>query len=117
MTYRVSHHSTSDDSTAYRKAEEVEIWNANHNPMNKLKNYLVKQGWFDENIENENIKSNRKQILSQIALSEKLNKPDWKEMFNDVYHDLPQHLKDQMSELEDHLGKYKEHYPLNNFGK
>lgn len=117
MTYRVSHHSTSDDSTAYRQADEVEVWNTQHNPINKLKNYLIKQGWFDENAENENVKSNRKQILSQIVLSEKLNKPDWKEMFYDVYYELPQHLKDQMAELEDHLGKHKEHYPLDKFGK
>lgn len=117
MTYRISHHSTSDDSTAYRSAEEIEIWNNEFNPINKLKNYLTKQGWFDENVENENVKANRKQILSQIVLSEKLKKPDWKEMFNDVYYDLPQHLKDQIKELEDHLEKHKEHYPKNFGGK
>lgn len=115
MAYRVGHHSTSDDSTAYRPSHEVEIWNSVEHPISKLKNYMIKKNWWHEEEENAYVKNIRKQILSQINLSEKKPKPDWREMFQDVYYDMPQHLKDQQAEMEKHMEKYKEHYPLKNF--
>lgn len=54
---------------------------------------MLKKGWWSEEEETTYVKSIRKQILSQISLSEKKPKPDWREMFHDVYHDMPQHLK------------------------
>lgn len=115
MQYRLGHHSTSDDSTAYRSAEDLEIWNTIENPISKLKNYMIKQGWFDEEAENEYVKSVRKQIMAQNQLSEKKKKHDWREMFLDVYDELPENLKQQMKEMEEHVQKYKDEYPTNNF--
>lgn len=93
MSYRIGHHSTSDDSSAYRKPEELEVWNTVEHPINKLKNFMRSKGWWNEEDENAFVKSIRKQVLSQISLSEKKPKPDWREMFNDVYYDLPAHLR------------------------
>lgn len=115
MQYRLGHHSTSDDSTAYRPAVELEVWNTIEHPITKLKNYMLKQGWFDEEAENEYVKSIRKQIMAQNQLSEKKPKPDWREMFYDVYDDVPDHLKKQLKEMEEHVKKYKDEYPLKDF--
>lgn len=115
MQYRLGHHSTSDDSTAYRPAEELEIWNTVEHPIFKLKNYMIKKGWFNETDENDYVKSIKKQILSQIQASEKKPKPEWKEMFTDVYDDLPDHLQRQMKEMEEHVEKYKDQYPIKDF--
>lgn len=115
MQYRLGHHSTSDDSTAYRPAVELEVWNTIEHPITKLKNYMLKQGWFDEEAENEYVKSIRKQIMAQNQLSEKKPKPDWREMFFDVYDDVPDHLKKQLKEMEEHVKKYKDEYPLKDF--
>lgn len=93
MAYRVGHHSTSDDSTAYRSADEIETWQNAENPIEKLQNYMRKRGWWNEQEEQDYVKKLRKQVLTQISLSEKKAKPDWREMFNDVYAELPQHLK------------------------
>lgn len=93
MAYRVGHHSTSDDSTAYRSGDELEIWNTVEHPITKLKKYIKHRGWWNEEEENVYVKQIRKQILSQISLSEKKLKPDWRELFNDVYYDMPIHLK------------------------
>lgn len=93
MAYRIGHHSTSDDSTAYRPAEDLEVWNTVESPITKLKNYLNIRGWWNEDEENNFVKQTRKQILSQINLSEKKLKPDWREMFSDVYYEMPQNLK------------------------
>lgn len=93
MAYRVGHHSTSDDSTAYRSAEEIDSWDKKGNPIGKLKQYMIARGWWNEQEEEKFTKDVRKQVLQQLATSEKTLKPDWREMFHDVYHDLPQHLK------------------------
>lgn len=93
MQTRLGHHSTSDDSSAYRDLNELEIWNTVEHPINKLKNYMIKRGWFDEEEESEYVKTVRKQILAQNQESEKKLKPDWREMFTDVYDDIPPHLK------------------------
>ena len=48
MTYRVGHHSTSDDSSKYRPIEEVDIWNKN-TPIERLKGFLIhRKIWDDE---------------------------------------------------------------------
>ncbi|XP_061399542.1 2-oxoisovalerate dehydrogenase subunit alpha, mitochondrial-like [Musca vetustissima] len=115
MAYRVGHHSTSDDSTAYRSAEEIEIWNTTEHPISKLKNYMIKKGWFNEEEESAFVKDVRKQVLKQISVSEKKLKPNWREMFEGVYDEMPQHLKEQLEELEKHVKDHPDHYPLKNF--
>lgn len=93
MAYRVGHHSTSDDSTAYRSADEIEIWQTNEHPIEKLCNYMKAKGWWNDEDESNYVKDIRKQVLAQISNSEKKPKADWREMFNDVYETMPQHLK------------------------
>ncbi|XP_031637106.1 2-oxoisovalerate dehydrogenase subunit alpha, mitochondrial [Contarinia nasturtii] len=115
MAYRVGHHSTSDDSTAYRSAEEIEVWQNSEHPINKLQNYMTKKGWWNEHDENEYTKSIRKQILTQISVSEKKPKADWRQLFSDVYNEMPQHLIDQQREMEEHCEEYGKHYPLQDF--
>ncbi|XP_058824780.1 2-oxoisovalerate dehydrogenase subunit alpha, mitochondrial [Topomyia yanbarensis] len=115
MAYRISHHSTSDDSTAYRPAEELEVWNTIEYPVTKLKNYMKRRHWFDEKEESLHVKAIRQQVLAQINQSEKIPKPDWREVFQDVYHEMLPHLKDQMKQMEEHVEKFKEHYPVKDF--
>ena len=71
MAYRVGHHSTSDDSTAYRSADEIEICYSVEHPISKLKNYMIQKGWFNKEEENAFVKDIRRQVLKQISVSEK----------------------------------------------
>lgn len=112
MTYRLGHHSTSDDSSAYRSIEEVNQWDATDQPITRLRKYMEQKGWWNESQEKDWRDSTRKQVLKAFGEAEKRPKPNWKEMFTDVYKDLPPHLKEQMKAMEDHIAKYKEHYPL-----
>ena len=43
MTYRLGHHSTSDDSTAYRSIDEMNSWEKDDNPILRFRQYLIKQ--------------------------------------------------------------------------
>ena len=51
LTYRIGAHTTSDDPTKYRSAEEVEYWKA-RDPLKRFETFLrrqgVKQDFFDE---------------------------------------------------------------------
>lgn len=43
MTYRLGHHSTSDDSTAYRSVDEMNSWEKDDNPILRFKQYLTRR--------------------------------------------------------------------------
>lgn len=55
--------------------------------------------------------------MQAFANAEKKLKPDWRLMFTDVYEKMTPGLKEQMKEMEDHLVKYGDHYPLKNYAK
>lgn len=44
MSYRVSHHSTSDDSFAYLTKSEIENWKTRDNPIARLWKWLENKG-------------------------------------------------------------------------
>lgn len=113
MTYRVGHHSTSDDSSAYRSLDEVKQWNNLDSPISRLRQYLELKGWWDDAKERSLKEEARKMVVQSLARAEKVLKPEWKEMFNDVYYDMPDQLVKQMKSMEDHVEQYKDKYPLN----
>lgn len=59
MTYRVGHHSTSDDSSKYRSTEEVNAWIHNNTPIKRLKKFLLNKQLWSEQAEEELIKQVR----------------------------------------------------------
>ncbi|TDZ16899.1 2-oxoisovalerate dehydrogenase subunit alpha [Colletotrichum orbiculare MAFF 240422] len=61
MTYRVSHHSTSDDSFAYRARVEVEDWKRRDNPITRLRKWMEAKGIWDEAKEKECRDSTRRE--------------------------------------------------------
>ncbi|RVE43647.1 hypothetical protein evm_011687 [Chilo suppressalis] len=115
MSYRVGHHSTSDDSTAYRSLEEIQKWNNDENPIQKFKMYLERKGYWDAGSDEALQKEARDLVVKTMQQAEKKQLPPWKEMFEDVYHDMPPRIQKQVKELEDHLAVYGEHYALDTF--
>ncbi|KAK4654924.1 hypothetical protein QC762_406250 [Podospora pseudocomata] len=115
MTYRVSHHSTSDDSFAYRARVEVEDWKRRDNPIARLRKWMESKGIWDEQKEKEARDSIRRDVLKAFAEAEKLKKPAIKNMFEDVYEELTPDLKAQMRELSEHLDRYPEEYDFGEF--
>ncbi|KAA3677978.1 2-oxoisovalerate dehydrogenase E1 component alpha subunit [Paragonimus westermani] len=113
MTYRVGHHSTSDDSSAYRSIDEVSYWDKKDNPILRLRNYLFRQGWLNEESEKQLRTDCRKQVMGIFAQSEAKKKPNPALMFMDVYKQMPIRLKQQMNATKEHLARHGNHYPLN----
>ncbi|KAI2636732.1 dehydrogenase E1 component [Xylaria nigripes] len=115
MSYRVSHHSTSDDSFAYRARVEVEDWKRRDNPISRLRKYMEAKGFWDEAKEKEARESTRRDVLKAFSQAEREKKPSIRSMFEDVYEELTPDLKAQMKELRDHLEKYPEEYDLGQY--
>ncbi|CAG5002717.1 unnamed protein product [Parnassius apollo] len=115
MSYRVGHHSTSDDSTAYRPVEEIQKWTKEESPIQKLRLYLERKGFWDADAEKQCVKEARDTVVRTMQEAEKKKRPHWKEMLEDVYYDMPPSLQKQMNQMEKHLEKHSEHYPLSQY--
>ena len=103
MTYRESHHSTSDDSTRYRTPEEIALWREKSNPIKRLRKYLEASGAWSEAEEEALTASERKTMLSTLGKVESKPKVPLEAMFTDVYKDPPSRLLAQEAELLAHL--------------
>lgn len=114
MTYRIGHHSTSDDSTVYRSVNEISQWDA-HSPLVRFRLYLESLGLWCQKKEQELIDSTKKEIFRAFGEAECKSKPHWKNLFTDVYKEIPDHIRKQMNQMEKHLEEFKEHYPLSSF--
>jgi 2-oxoisovalerate dehydrogenase E1 component alpha subunit len=117
MTYRIGHHSTSDDSSAYRSVDEVRYWDQKDHPITRFARYLLAKGVWSDAKEKEWKEESRKKVMEAFSRAEKTLKPNWKEMFTDVYDEIPPHLHEQMDEMEKHVALYASEYPLKNYEK
>ncbi|MCJ1256277.1 hypothetical protein MMC24_004098 [Lignoscripta atroalba] len=115
MSYRVSHHSTSDDSFAYRAKVEVEDWKRRDNPITRLRKWLENKGLWNEDKEKEARSTIRKEVLKAFSAAEKEKKAPLKEMFTDVYEELSEESESQMRELKRILEEYPAEYDIDEF--
>lgn len=115
MTYRVGHHSTSDDSSVYRSKEEVDYWKDIDSPLNRLRAYLENQGWWSEVEEKAHRKSCSKDVMDTFQEAEKAKKPPVEALFTDVYEEMTPRIRQQMEGTLEHVKKYPKEYPLGNY--
>jgi 2-oxoisovalerate dehydrogenase E1 component alpha subunit len=104
FTYRAEGHSTSDDPARYRPAEEAKGWPLG-DPIDRLNRHLIALGvWSDaEQHELQAAVVERVRLAAKAAekngtLSEGM-RPPVETMFDDVYKEMPWHLRRQSQEL------------------
>ena len=104
VTYRAEGHSTSDDPSQYRPAEEAAAWPLG-DPIARLKGHLIALGqWSQEEhaaLEKqlvETVRAAGKEAESHGTLSTG-SRPSVATMFEDVYKDPPWHLREQRQQL------------------
>lgn len=110
MSYRLGAHSTSDDPSGYRSRDEEQQWREK-DPIRRMKNWLLKQGWWDEERDAKLHENYRREILEQLKLAEKHPKPALQDLITDVYQTPPAQLREQLQALETHIAKYPDRYP------
>lgn len=105
VTYRAGAHSTSDDPSRYRPREEFAEWPLG-DPVERLKQHVIRLGvWTEEQHRalvaelEEQVGAAWKQAMSYGTLTEG-EKLDPKLMFADVYKDIPDHLREQCTQME-----------------
>ena len=109
VTYRAAAHSTSDDPSRYRPEDEWEAFPLG-DPVMRLKAHLIREGiWSEEKHQAlegelvEKVKAAWKEARKHGSMSDG-PQLDPREMFDDVFEHMPDHLKaqrDEMLALED----------------
>ena len=109
MSYRLGAHSTSDDPSGYRGADEEQKWRRK-DPISRMKSWLIKQKWWDEARDEAVHKCFHSEILEEVKRAEKEPKTELANLITDVYKTPPVILTEQFSALEQHLAKYPDSY-------
>lgn len=115
MSYRVSHHSTSDDSFAYRAKKEVEDWKRRDSPITRLRKWMENKRLWDEEKEREVRSRIRKDVLKAFAQAEREKRAPLREMFEDIYEELSEDSKAERRELKRILDAYPQEYDVDEF--
>lgn len=111
ISYRLGAHSTSDDPSGYRTKEEEAKWQR-HDPISRMKNWLLKQAWWDESQDSALFEQYREEVLAAVKVAEVIEKPHIDTMITDVYDQPSPQLKAQLNEVKAHIKKYPEAYPF-----
>jgi 2-oxoisovalerate dehydrogenase E1 component alpha subunit len=103
FSYRAEGHSTSDDPSQYRSAQERNEWPLG-DPIMRLKNHLIHLGEWDEERQKqldldcaEQVKAATKEAEKNGILGHGLHHP-FHTMFEDVFEELPWHLEEQAAQ-------------------
>jgi 2-oxoisovalerate dehydrogenase E1 component alpha subunit len=104
FTYRAEGHSTSDDPSAYRSADERAKWPLG-DPIARLKKHLIALDEWDEeqhaamdlNLA-EHVKAAQKSAEKNGILGHGLHQP-METMFEDIFEEQPWHLKEQAEQM------------------
>nr|BAN64809.1 dehydrogenase E1 component family protein [Babesia bovis] len=117
MTYRLGHHSTSDESSQYRGAGEFDVWTSGGiNAINRVKTYLEKRAIWDNERDEELQKEARKYMLKKIREVEQIKHCDLVSgIFDDVYDKPHLLLEEQRQSFIDHMERYGENYNLTKY--
>jgi pyruvate dehydrogenase E1 component alpha subunit len=94
VTYRLGVHTTADDPTKYRSAEEVEAWERK-DPLTRFGTYLQKKSLLEEGLE----LAVDAEIAAAVQRFEAGGPADPLTMFEHVYGELPSHLARQREQL------------------
>jgi 2-oxoisovalerate dehydrogenase E1 component alpha subunit len=104
FTYRAEGHSTSDDPSKYRSAEERSKWPLG-DPIARLKQHVIALGIWDEDRQAAMDREVAEQCKQAQRESEKLGvladglKQSFDTMFEDVFEEMPWHLKEQSEQM------------------
>jgi len=99
VTYRKGAHTTSDDPSLYRSAEEEKEWEAK-DPISRLRKYLTAKKMWQENQEEELIDQFKKEIENEFKVYEDYPKYKLDDVFDYLYEDMPDDLKKQKIDYE-----------------
>ena len=94
ISYRLSDHTTADDATRYRHNDELKAaWQKE--PVKRLQNYLVANGWWDEVQEQAWLNEVQQIIQDQVDTYLNMDTQPVESIFDYLYAELPKALQEQ----------------------
>ncbi|KAF8821684.1 dehydrogenase E1 component family protein [Cardiosporidium cionae] len=117
MTYRMGHHSTSDDSSQYRTKGEMEAWNRQGvHPIARVRAFLVNSGWWLPSDDDEIKKEAKATMLAAIKECEKIKKfPITSGLFDDVYAEPVWNIQEQSEEFRKYMSTHSSIYDVSRY--
>ena len=104
VTYRMGHHTTSDDATKYRSKAEVEEWER-RDPLRRFQTYLKGKGVWDERFEASVQEQAAVDVEKAVEEAERRPQATPEEVFVHTYKTMPPRLAAQLADLKDSLGE------------
>ncbi|HXT09105.1 MAG TPA: thiamine pyrophosphate-dependent enzyme [Roseiarcus sp.] len=104
VTYRAAAHSTSDDPSKYRPRDEAAAWPLG-DPVQRLKLHLIAKGEWSEERQQQMRAEVDAEVLEAARQAESHGTlhdgptPSPASMFEDVYKEMPRHLREQRQQL------------------
>ena len=98
-TYRMAAHTTSDDPTKYRTAEEEALW-APRDPLIRVKAYLIERGLWSEKQEQESSEQMTLEVETAFREAEQFPPNDIEENVRYAYEKMPGELREQMEDYQ-----------------
>lgn len=98
MTYRRGAHSTSDDPSLYRPAEEAAAWEQKC-PILRLRRYLTRRQLWSDAQEQAFVASISDEVTAAIDAAKSTPRPPLHSLVEHVYFEVPQTLQEQYEEI------------------
>ncbi len=96
VTYRMGHHTTSDDALRYRTKEDVEAWDS-RDPITRFRTYLAGRGIWDEAYEESLHREHAARIEAAVAEAEGKPAAAVEDLFAFTYKEMPVRLIEQLA--------------------
>jgi TPP-dependent pyruvate/acetoin dehydrogenase alpha subunit len=98
VTQRMGPHSTSDDPSRYRDPALLKEWEE-RDPIARMRRYLEARNLWSEADEERARSEWDERVTTAMRWAERQSPPDLASMFEDVYAEMPWHLKEQQAQL------------------
>lgn len=102
LTYRLGAHTTSDDPTRYRSAEEEKKWQPK-DPVRRLRNYLATNSLWDKKEEEKLLAQYKKQVDTEFKKFEDSSPYKLEDCFKYLYDEMPDDLREQQVRYERYI--------------
>ena len=105
VTYRAAAHSTSDDPSRYRPADEWKSWPLG-DPIDRLKNHLIARGDWSDAQHTDLVADSEREVLAAAKEAEACGTlldgrvASARSIFEDVFKVMPEHLQRQRRQME-----------------
>jgi 2-oxoisovalerate dehydrogenase E1 component alpha subunit len=105
-TYRLGAHSSSDDPSVYRDPDEPRVW-GRHDPLVRFRRYLESRSLWSEHDDRAFRDGFDHELSAALErASHVAKKPPRATLFEDVFANVPWHLREQAALLESHVERH-----------